>query len=101
MGTRSLAFLTYSADPEEEASVAEIVFGCFVLFRPPQGCQLLSDRTPIGQGVAWKILESRYFVSVSGFVRHNSVVADTGFVGEWKYAISQIRFRNYLGIVQG
>ncbi len=54
--------LTDSADPEEEASVAEIVFGRFELSRSTKRRQLLANRTAVGKSVARKVLQnSKWF----------------------------------------
>jgi hypothetical protein len=54
--------LTDSTDPEEEASVAEIVFGRFELSRSTKRRQLLANRTAVGKSVARKVLKnSKWF----------------------------------------
>ena len=51
-----LAELTDASNPEEEASVAEVVLGGLELPRPPERGQLLADRAPVRKSIARKVL---------------------------------------------
>ena len=51
-----VAELTDASNPEEEASVAEVVLGGLELPRPPERGQLLADRAPVRKSISRKVL---------------------------------------------